>query len=209
MKTKQCSDCQETKAVSEFSLNGNDNPYPRCKPCRNAYVRKHKKKNSEPPEHEKQIVQNLIENGFPALHGRDVKPFNHVDIVVHGCVRIEAKLFKKWEDDLPNPGWYAGNSRRQQREGWLADVVCIMHEGELYFFEPHHPAFYIKGTLRSKILFNPNSLRKSRTTNRKLEQRDMDQARGNYDLIRYALRRWEIEHTKPKVVQIPLFPKAS
>lgn len=134
---KICSDCKESKDVSEFYYQKHRDSYTkRCKVCRRKWMRsKEYYNNSEPPEHEQLVVSKLIENGIFACHGRDMAQFAHVDIVAWGTVRIEAKLFKPHNSkpDSPNAGYYAGISKAQRDRGMLAEVVCIVFENELYF----------------------------------------------------------------------------
>jgi hypothetical protein len=133
--------------------------------------------------------------------------YPYVDIVVFGCIRLEAKplLPMPKRIDAKNSGYGAATTNDQRKRGMLADLVCIVFQDELYFFNPNHPAFYIDGELRKKILYNPYSQRKHLTDNRKLEIADMEAARGNYKLLEQAFKAWRVAQTKPKVVQLPMF----
>lgn len=181
MDTKLCSDCNKNKPVSEFYFHKHRGVYyKRCKVCHKAL--KDKYKGSEPaiPTHEAIIVERLKSLGFPAMNGSHTTLYPHVDILVWGYIRVEAKALIPY---VNKSGYYASNTVNQVRRGWLADVICILYEDGLYLFKPDFPAFYINGRLRSKILYNPLSQRTHLTDNRKLTNEDMTKAKDRYSLL--------------------------
>ena len=186
METKHCPDCDMTKPVTDFYYLKHRNKYnKRCKPCHQILSKGYAGK-SKIPEHEVYVVSELNKRGIVSDHAKNQhNDFKFVDVLSWGCVRIECKLLSI--TSRSNYGGYASsNTEKQRKHGFLADVVCIVFNSELYLFKPSHPAFYIDGKLRTRILYNPDSERVHITKNRKLTFDDMELAHNRFELIEHA-----------------------
>lgn len=205
---KQCSECKQDKPVSEYYVNSYGYTIARCKPCQRKFMERYTPQKSKPPTHETKLVEYLNRHGIFTQHGNQTN-YAHVDVVAWGMIRIEAKLMKL-DTKQGVPYYYAGNSPSQVKNGWKADIVCLILQGVHYFFDVEHPAFYRKGKLKTKILYTPMKQYGAKEGSVQFTDEDFLKAQQDISKIESLRKEWIASKLKPKPLPLPfVYPKAS
>lgn len=157
--TKYCRKCDAVKPLSEFYRRGKTKY--RCSYCIECMKIDSKNQPKVDPqestvESERAVIAELAKLGIPALPG---KAYSHklADVCALGCVCIEVKSSKQYEDGSFNFGF----SYRQQKEeirGTLIVLVCRYQDRKTFHvFSAKDPKFYRKdGTLKTAVTWKPN-----------------------------------------------------
>ena len=186
MLMKECPDCQQTKSHDEFYINHNTgNPYKYCKECAKKRAKKYtkaykaRKITDSGVQHEQQLINKLKSLGFYACSGKKSRS-RWVDIVVFGCIAVEAKLARKKRSAY---GWTF--SPKQVRDGIRGEIVVFMIQDgnttDYYVLHADEPVLYRDdGQLKPYISYSPNSSH-GRTNKEMLAK--MKCAKNNFQLI--------------------------
>lgn len=188
MTTKYCTDCKECKDLSEFYINSWGYAISRCKPCQRQFMARYTKETATSPEHETDLINYLTKNGVFAQHGKQTR-YARVDVVAWGMIRIEVKLMKL-DTTQGVDYYYAGNSPSQRKNGYKADIVCLVMRGEFYFFDVNHPAFYRDDKLKTKVLYTPSKQYGAKSGSTQFTRLDFQKARDSIEMIEELRQEW-------------------
>jgi len=158
-------------------------PYKHCKPCTSKLNNKYQIKRritDSGVAHEQELIHKLKSLGYYACSGKKSRS-RWVDVVVFGCIAIEAKLAQSRGKN--------GNlfifSDKQAREGVRAEVVVfiIKRDGvtDYYILPASSPVLYDdNGNLKKHVSYTPNS-NHGRTSQLMLDT--MATAKNNWQLL--------------------------
>jgi len=183
MPTKLCPECNETKDYSEFYKTSYGKPYKHCKPCASRLNQKYAYKRritDSGVAHEQELIHKLKSLGYYACSGKKSRS-RWVDVVVFGCIAIEAKLAQNKNKN----GHGFRFSVKQARDGIRAEVVVfiIKRDGvtDYYILPASSPVLYDdNGNLKAYISYTPNS-NHGRTSQLMLDT--MATAKNNWQLL--------------------------
>jgi hypothetical protein len=186
METKLCPSCNETKPLDKFYFHHSSGKHEkRCKKCKLA---RQKKYNNYPSvesgvPHENDIIQKLRSIGIYACSGKRSRA-RWVDIMVFGCVGVEAKLATKKGNSY---SWTF--TSKQVQQGIRGDIVIFMidHDNRPtdYFVVKADSPFirHGNGDLKESVNYTPDS-------NHALVDQEfnefMEESKNYWDLIQYV-----------------------
>ena len=192
MLMKECPGCQQTKSHDEFYTNYNTgNPYKYCKECAKKHAKEYAKAHTARKitdsgiEHEQQLINKLKSLGFYACSGKKSRS-RWVDIVVFGCIAVEAKLAVTKNRRT----YYWSFTPKQVRDGIRGEIVVFMIQDgnttDYYVLHADEPVLYNDdGQLKPHISYSPSSSH-GRTSKEMLAT--MRRAKNNFELITDVLQ---------------------
>lgn len=140
---------------------------------------------------EQALIDYLANFNIFAVAGKH-SHYKHVNVVAWGFIRIEVKRLVL--DTRQNVNYYyAGNTPKQVKNGYNADVVCLIIDNDFYFFKPSHPAFFNDSgeRLKTKVLYTPVGGVRHKAKSVQFTPRDFKNAQDALHLIDNLLMKYQ------------------
>lgn len=164
MNIKICGTCKQPKALDDFYFHHSSGKHEKhCKVCKGERQKAYKKRKSSKSgvPHEQHLIDLLKRKGIHAVSGKRSRA-RWVDIVVFGCVAIEAK-----KGNRKNNSYHFSFTPKQVQQGIRGDILIFMIEkpdATLDYFlirsdDPH--LFHGDGTRKQWINYTPGSTHKN------------------------------------------------